>query len=247
MAAKQLELDFSGRRRAVDCANCRNLSLVEGKRTIRVNASEAKLLLFEFAKYECCFLSVQSLSERTGISKRNVERLIKALVGAGFMTVEKYTRERGEFPVNRYVVFYSELPFISPPSATPSATPSAIVADNKEDKEDKKTTTTESPWDVVVVALEKVGVGQAAKAAAKAQERGRLPADVLQQIEGLKGSSPGVIYNQVCYPTPKAVTIAKPKPVRVESREQKRHRVFMALRDRLGRVPFETEIDECLA
>ena len=246
MAAKQLELDFSGRRRAVDACSFKGLFVTEGKRTIPVNSSEAKVLMFEFTKYDSCYLSVYNLSERTGISERNIARLIKALTMAGYMTVEKHARERGQLPLNRYVVFYSELPFICPPSATPSATPSAMVADNKEDKEDKKTTTTDE-WEVVVVALENVGVGQAAKAAAKAQERGRLPADVLAQIESLKGSSPGVIFNQVCYPTPKAVTIAKPKPIRAESREQKRHRVFMALRDRLGRVPFENEIEECLA
>ena len=252
MAAKQLELDFSYRshRRAVidDCKRLAGLHVIEGTKRINLNACEAKVLLQKIAEYDVCFMSMPMLAEEAGISERNVKRLLKAMQAEGLLSIEKHAAEKGHFPCNRYVVFYSELSLkICPPQATPQATPRATVAHNLYIDRKKETTTTESPWDVVVVALENVGVGQAAKAAAKAQERGRLPDDVLAQIASLKGSSPGVIFNQVCYPTPKAVTIARPKPMRVESREQKRHRVFMALRERLGRVPFENEIEECLA
>jgi DNA-binding MarR family transcriptional regulator len=147
----QLELDFTNkgwRRWAIDrCTRLRSLSVAEGGRTIRLNGSEAKILLYKIAEYDDCYASVGRLSDETGITKRNIERLLKAMREAGVLAIEPRPSDRGHFPTNRYVVFYLELAsdqpfFCAPPSAipsaTPTATPSAIVADNKENKRLKK-------------------------------------------------------------------------------------------------------------
>lgn len=151
----QLELDFTNkgwRRWAIDrCTRLRTLTVTEGGRPIRLNGSEAKILLYKIAEYDDCYASVGRLSDETGITKRNIERLIKAMRESGLMKVEPRPSDRGHFPTNRYIVFYSELAaetpfFLTPPSATPSATPSAMptatpsamVADNKEIKKQKR-------------------------------------------------------------------------------------------------------------
>jgi hypothetical protein len=162
----QLELDFTNkgwRRWAIDrCTRLRSLVVVEGGRPIRLNASEAKVLLYQIAQYDDCYASVGRLSDETGITKRNIERLLKAMRESGLLSIKARPSDRGHFPTNHYVVFYSELAYIAEPaepkpsffcaqpSATPSAIPSAIVADNKENKRIRNTSSsaTEKPRDL---------------------------------------------------------------------------------------------------
>jgi DNA-binding transcriptional ArsR family regulator len=166
----QLELDFTNkgwRRWAIDrCTRLRSLSVVEGGKPRNLNCSEAKVLLYKIAEYDDCYASVGKLSDDTGIPKRNIERLLKAMEEAGLLKKEPRPVERGQFPTNRYVVFYSELAYVaesstaghatfaeqkatksepiflaSPsaqPTAQPSAQPTAQWADNKENKRLKK-------------------------------------------------------------------------------------------------------------
>lgn len=153
----QLDLDFTNkgwRRWAIDrCTRLRSLSVVEGGRRRHLNCSEAKILLYKIAEYDDCYASIGKLSDDTGIPKRNIERLLKAMEEAGLLKKEPREVERGQFPTNRYVVFYSELAyvaessatsaksepiFLASPSAQPSAQPTAQWADNKEIKRLKK-------------------------------------------------------------------------------------------------------------
>jgi DNA-binding transcriptional ArsR family regulator len=172
----QLELDFTNkgwRRWAIDrCTRLRSLSVVEGGKARNLNCSEAKVLLYKIAEYDDCYASVGKLSDDTGIPKRNIERLLKAMEEAGLLKKEPRPVERGQFPTNRYVVFYSELAYVaesstaanatfaeqkatksepifwaSPsaqPTAQPSAQPTAQWADNKEIKRFKKNNSSSS-------------------------------------------------------------------------------------------------------
>ena len=249
---KQVEFDFSQRgwrRWAIDqCKRFRELYVVEGARRIKLNGAEAKVLLQTIAAYDDCYLSIASLADESGISKRNVERLLKGMIQAGFLTIEKRPSECGRFPINHYVVFFSDLidsepKKFCPPSATPSATPSAMVAEDNKNT-NKETTTTR--WAVVVSILNELGVRQTRAAIDACEARGASPDEVVAFIERLRRETnhAGVIFNQVCKPTPKPQQVqpSKPKP----SFEQLRTRAFLSLRSKLGRIPTEQEIEGAL-
>ena len=74
---QQTEFDFGSRgwrKYAVDqCRRLRDLKITEGKRTIRLNASEAKVLLLRIADFDRCYCSMEYLANETGIRLRNVE------------------------------------------------------------------------------------------------------------------------------------------------------------------------------
>jgi hypothetical protein len=227
---QQTEFDFSSRgwrKYAVEqCRRLRDLNVTEGNRSIRLNPSEAKVLLLRIADFDRCYCSMEYLANETGIRLRNVERLIKAMHLSGMLEIRKVPRERGQFPANQYVVFWSDLidsPSVQPsatiarstaqpsatPTATPSATPTATMADKlreelKEENNNKQATA------VVVVSLEEVGIVDPAKTYSLAQSVLQLTDEqILERIAHWRSlpadhphrhSGPGVLHRWLTRP-----------------------------------------------
>lgn len=199
---RQMEFDWTSRgwrKYAVEqCRRLRYLSVVEGGRSITLNASEAKVLLLKIADFDVCYCSMEYLADQTGIRLRNVERLIKAMREHGMIETRKHPRDRGQFPANQYVVFWSDLidsPSATPsatkraPSATPSATPSAIMADKDKNYKKEENNNNQEQETVVVVSplievLEEIGVFDPLQTFALAKSALKLTDEqILERIE----------------------------------------------------------------
>ena len=113
------------------------------------------------------------------------------------------------------------------------------------EKDLERETTTETEWKPVVVSLEKNRVSQTGKAIAKAKERGDSPDDVLRIIERTvaehrgKGNLNGIVYNQVCTPTPEPLPTPTTK-LKQPKWELIRTKVFRAMQSK-GKRPCELD------
>lgn len=108
-----MEFDFSSigwRKFAIErCDKLRHLTLMEHGRIRKIRYSEVLTLLLKIASFDMCYMSIPELSKETGICKRNISRINRALAEAGLMTIESQVIREGKFPVNYYRIFYSDM------------------------------------------------------------------------------------------------------------------------------------------